>query len=235
LSKSQKFGAGKTATEIRIVDLDSIDPAPYNPREISADALDGLGASIERFGFVDFLVVNKRTKRKGWPAKSRPTIVGGHQRCAALLAAGAESAPAVMVDLEAADEKALNIELNNPAVAGEWTADLFDQIDELRGELGNDELVELKILQLRDELTEEPPPDNAGGGPSVTRVGDAYRLGPHVLICGDPAKTGVLDMLCDLDRDPPLTVVVATAKKADAVVATWQERTGQVAERAADA
>jgi len=43
--------------------LDSLTPAPYNPREISDAALSGLRASIDRFGLVQPPIFNERTKR----------------------------------------------------------------------------------------------------------------------------------------------------------------------------
>ena len=47
-----------------------LDPAPYNPRTISPDALAGLRHSVERFGLVEPIVWNRRTGR----------VVGGHGR-----------------------------------------------------------------------------------------------------------------------------------------------------------
>jgi len=53
--------------EMRIADLV---PAPYNPRKITDQAYAGLRESLQKFGLVDLLVVNKRNNR----------IIGGHQR-----------------------------------------------------------------------------------------------------------------------------------------------------------
>jgi len=41
------------------VSVSELKPAPYNPREISDEALAGLRQSLERFGMVDLLVVNQ--------------------------------------------------------------------------------------------------------------------------------------------------------------------------------
>ena len=52
------------------IKVSDIKPAPYNPREISEEALLGLRHSLEKFGLVDLLVINKRTMH----------IISGHQR-----------------------------------------------------------------------------------------------------------------------------------------------------------
>lgn len=57
---------------------DTLRPAAYNPRKISKEALKGLQASIERWGVVQDIVVNSRNR----------IVISGHQRLAALKAAG---------------------------------------------------------------------------------------------------------------------------------------------------
>ena len=47
--------------EIRQMSLAGIIPAPCNPREIDEPALAGLQTSIEKFGLVQLLIVNRRT------------------------------------------------------------------------------------------------------------------------------------------------------------------------------
>lgn len=89
-------------------------PAPYNPRAISPEALAGLRGSVERFGLVEPVVSNRRTGR----------VVGGHQRLKVLQQMGETETQVVVVDLDEMEEKALNVALNNPAIAGEFTADI---------------------------------------------------------------------------------------------------------------
>ena len=55
-----------TTREMLVADLV---PAPYNPREISEPALDGLRASIERWLPFEPIVWNERT-RPSWPDTS---------------------------------------------------------------------------------------------------------------------------------------------------------------------
>ena len=102
--------------------LSSLRAAPYNPRRISDAAMRGLQASVQRFGLVQPIIVNERT---GY-------IVGGHQRAKALQAAGETEALVVLVDLPDTEERALNLALNSPAIAGEFTEGLADLLDEVQ-------------------------------------------------------------------------------------------------------
>ena len=90
---------------MRLADLK---PAPYNPRTISTESLEGLSKSLGRFGLVEPVVWNQRS---GY-------IVGGHQRVVALRNAGVKEAQVVVIDLSAKEEKELNIALNN--LSGDW-------------------------------------------------------------------------------------------------------------------
>lgn len=82
--------------EYKHLKISEIKPAKYNPREITDVAFLGLRESIKKFGFVDPLVVNKKTG----------TLVGGHQRLKVAESLGFESVPCVLVDLSVAEEKA---------------------------------------------------------------------------------------------------------------------------------
>jgi len=82
--------------------------SPYNPRIISDHDLAALARSMNEFGVVEPVVVNRRTGR----------IVGGHQRVKAAEASGIEELPVVYVDLDEAAEKQLNIALNR--ISGEF-------------------------------------------------------------------------------------------------------------------
>lgn len=99
--------------QVEVRPIKTIKTAKYNPRQISDQALDSLKQSIERFGFVDPVIVNDRTG----------TLVGGHQRIKAAKALGLKDVPVVGVNLDEAEEKALNVALNK--ISGEWDLDLL--------------------------------------------------------------------------------------------------------------
>lgn len=101
-------------------------PAPYNPRRAlrpGDPAWERLARSLEVFDLVQPLVWNRRTGH----------LVAGHQRLELLKARGATQVECVVVDLPLPREQALNVALNNQAVAGDWEPDLLVALlDELQ-------------------------------------------------------------------------------------------------------
>jgi DNA modification methylase len=191
---------------MKIADLK---PAAYNPRKISDEAMKGLTASVERFGLVQPVIWNRRTER----------VVGGHQRLKVLVAEGVEEADVIVVDLPESEEKALNLALNSPSIAGEFTNDLDSLLAEVQADLPElfedlklDELwqgVGLGTEGMTDPDAIPEPPDAA-----VSERGKVYALGRHRLMCGDSSVPGDLDLLLAgspvhlVNTDPPYNVKV---------------------------
>ena len=135
------------APKIETFKLSQITPSDYNPRMIEMVAMDGLLASIKRFGCVEPIIVNIRGGKN--------IIIGGHQRYKVLVKLNGRDhrVPCVTVDLKKADEKALNLTLNNPAVQGEFIAGLAEHIQTISSELSDEKMfLELRMDQLRDGL-----------------------------------------------------------------------------------
>jgi ParB-like chromosome segregation protein Spo0J len=89
-------------------------PAAYNPRvelQESDPEFQALLRSYDEFGDVEAIVWNKRTD----------TVVGGHQRLKLYELKGVTETDVVVVDLNEADEKILNIALNK--ISGRWDPD----------------------------------------------------------------------------------------------------------------
>ncbi len=187
---------------MRLADLQ---PAPYNPRTISQEAARGLQTSLKRFGIVQPIIWNKRSK----------TIVGGHQRKEALLAQGVQESEVVVVDLDPTEEKALNITLNNPYVEGQFTGGLQGLLTELQESMP-EAFDELRLKELLEEAAEETPPDidNIPSAPAkpASKPGDLWILGDHRLLCGDSTKEENVKRLFGSERaacvftDPPYGV-----------------------------
>lgn len=89
--------------EIQLLKIEELNEAKYNPRITTDKTKVQLEQSIQRFGMLGNIVVNKRTM----------TIVSGHKRISALKTLGQTEAPCVLVDLDEADEKRLNLAMNN--------------------------------------------------------------------------------------------------------------------------
>jgi hypothetical protein len=162
--------------------LSELHPAPYNPRIISDAALRGLRESIHRYGLVEPIIYNERTGH----------VVGGHQRLLVLKADGAAETECVVVDLPEVEEKALNIALNNPAIAGEFTDDLRNIITQLEIDLP-EVVFDLRLDTLLQELDFAPPaaviPQEVDTpqppAEPICKCGDLWKLGKHRLLCGD--------------------------------------------------
>lgn len=97
--------------EIKLVKIDTLIRPDYKPRKDLTETdfeYQALRKNIERFGLVVPLIVNKRNN----------IVVGGNQRVNVLKDLGYEEVHVTLVDLDEAQEKALNIILNK--VEGEW-------------------------------------------------------------------------------------------------------------------
>ena len=106
--------------KITLVNINSLNPAEYNPRQISNKQYEDLKASIEKFGCVDPIIININPERLN-------VVVGGHQRLRILRELGAEKVPTVSVNLSEEDERELNVRLNKNG--GEWDMDLLSNFD----------------------------------------------------------------------------------------------------------
>ncbi len=98
--------------ELRKAAIDSLNPATYNPRkdlQPGDPEFEKIALSIREFGYVEPVVVNKRTGN---------TIVGGHQRYKVLRHLGETEIEYVEVDLDEKQEKILNVALNR--IKGRW-------------------------------------------------------------------------------------------------------------------
>jgi len=111
-------------TQKQVVEFTKMNPALYNPREITAEAKQSLEHSIDDFGFVEDIVWNKRTGN----------IVSGHQRFKIAQTKGYTSAQVTVVDLDEIEEKALNAHMNNRLAQGTFTAKITDIIEEIKSQ-----------------------------------------------------------------------------------------------------
>lgn len=207
--------------------------AAYNPRRIGEQQRAALAASLDRFGLVQPIVVNQRTSAKGWPSGNVETVVGGHQRLEVLRAQGVLETDVVMVDLTAAEEKALNVALNSRGLQGEFTAGLAGLLEELKGELPELSsalgfpglLVDAAKISAKaggDLAAIVEPPSIAGE--ARTARGDLWQLGPHRLLCGDARVLADVERVLEgaradlVNTDPPYGVgYEAPSGKHDAI------------------
>ena len=175
--------------------------AEYNPRQLTKEQHAQLKDSIQRFGLVDPLIVNKNKDRDN-------ILVGGHQRLRIAKELGIKKVPCVEVDLSLDQEKELNIRLNKNV--GEWDydslANYFD-VDELMDWGFTDDELQFYEDEPEQGLIDDdeiPEVEEA-----ITKQGDLWILGEHRLLCGDATKKEDVNILMDGKKadmvftDPP--------------------------------
>lgn len=192
--------------EIQKIPAARLNPAAYNPRvdlKPGDKEYEKLKRSINEFGYVEPVIWNRQTGN----------VVGGHQRLKVLLDMGQTEIDCVVVDLDLSHEKALNIALNKiqgdwdedklAAIMADFDAEAFDvsltgfdagEVDALLNRFYSHEAVEDDF----DAGAEKKKIQDAGGPES--QPGDAWQLGDHILICGDPADASVYDRLLGSER-----------------------------------
>jgi len=102
--------------EVVNVNVDKLNEAEYNPRKLTDKQKEDIKKSLETFGFVNPLVVNKHKGREN-------VLVGGHQRLKVAKDLGFKEVPVVFVDLDETQEKELNVRLNKNT--GDWDLDVL--------------------------------------------------------------------------------------------------------------
>jgi ParB-like chromosome segregation protein Spo0J len=112
----------KEIMEVIEVDINLLKPAEYNPRAMDEKEAKDLRVSLDEFGMVEPIVVNKAKGREN-------VIIGGHQRVNVLKEMGKTKVPVVYVNIpDIEKEKELNLRLNKNL--GHWDWDLLANFDE---------------------------------------------------------------------------------------------------------
>lgn len=187
----------------KIFKVSEIVPADYNPRKINKKSLKGLTKSLDKFGYLQDIIVNIRDQKN--------RIVGGHQRLTALGLPPDEEIECTIVDLSEMQEKALNIALNNKHTSGEYTEGLEDILADLSANF--EDFNELNFDDLASEFDfnfDDEPPGDGDDVPDVVedpviKLGDLIEMGGHRLLCGDSTKKEDVEKL--MDGEEPNTMV----------------------------
>ena len=172
-------------------------PAPYNPRQSTAKQEKHLKESLEKFGLVEPIIFNKQT---GY-------IVGGHFRVRELKKLGINEIECVIVDLNEADEKELNIRLNANTGSWDWDtlANDWEVVDLEAWGLDIPQFDTVEELEASEDDYEVPE----GGIETDIVIGDLFEIGEHRLLCGDSTDSDAVARLMNGEKadmvftDPP--------------------------------
>jgi DNA modification methylase len=191
------------------VPIKDLKPSPYNPRRIEPAALAALERSIDEFGLVQEIVVNRRNMH----------VVGGHQRLLVLKRRKHKTVPIAYVDLDDIAEKALNVALNSEKLAGSFVDDKLDDLiaeilrerEDLSASLRLDELMQDHAAAIASIFNRDADDVPAIPKEAHAKIGDLWFLGSHRLIVGDVTEPHVLETLLwdeESSADPPALELV---------------------------
>jgi DNA modification methylase len=193
-----------------------LQPRARNPRTHTRKQIQQIAASIKEFGFISPVLVD-----------GADGIIAGHGRVEAAKLIGMSDVPTVGVDhLTPAQIRAFVIADNKLAENAGWDRALLAlELQELSVDLNFDvtvtgfETAEVDLLiqdlseSAADEADEVPEVDRSI--PAVSRPGDRWCIGNHVLLCGDALdKNSYADLLGTkkaqmVFTDPPYNVAIA--------------------------
>lgn len=148
--------------EIVKVNINELISPEYNPRQITDEEMEKLKNSINEFGYISPIIVNKHNNH----------IVGGNQRCLALKQLGYTMIDVIYInEPDINKEKALNIRLNN--LSGEWDKNKLQNIlDDLKLQEFDVSLTGFDIEVQKFEFDDNPPIYNAPSSDIVDMKGE---------------------------------------------------------------
>lgn len=197
--------------QIEHLPIDLLKPYAGNARTHSPKQIKQIAESIQRFGFNNPILIDDEGQ-----------VIAGHGRLAAARLLNQETVPCVRLShLSETDKRAYILADNRLAEKAGWDNEVLAIELKQLADVGFDvdltgfEAAEVDcIIENFDEDSEQPEnriPERAEG-PPVSRVGDMWRLGKHVLFCGDATDLSVYRNLLDRERadfiftDPPYNV-----------------------------
>lgn len=169
------------------VPTSALQPNSRNARTHSSKQVAQIAASIQQFGFINPVLIDKDG-----------VIIAGHGRVVAATQLGMTAVPCIRIEhLSETQKRAYIIADNRLAELAGWDTEILaielQHLSDL--DLGFDVTItgfstpEIDVLIGGLEARpQKPDPADAVPevvGPTVTRLGDIWQIGPHRLICGD--------------------------------------------------
>jgi DNA modification methylase len=202
--------------KIELISIRTLAPYAQNARTHSRRQIRKIAKSIEKFGFVNPILVGDDL-----------TIIAGHGRVAAAKLLGHKKVPALRLShLSDTERRAYVLADNKLALDAGWDREILAiELQSLidlgfEVELTGFETPEIDVLldEAAQAAADSGPEDNVpeiSDGPAVSRPGDLWILGSHRLLCGDAREQASIDALLGNERadavftDPPYNVPIA--------------------------
>lgn len=172
-------------TQYYLANTKDLIPYVNNARTHSDTQIAQIASSIQEFGFLNPVIVSGDN-----------TILCGHGRFYAAQKLGLEKIPCIKEEhLTEAQKKAYIIADNKLALNAGWDNELLSiELSELQGLdfdldiLGFDDKELSQLFDDKEIHEDEFDVEEELKKPTITKLGDVWHLGKHVLICGDSTK-----------------------------------------------
>lgn len=180
---------------VSLRNISDLKPYEHNPKIHTKKQIANIAESIRRFGFRNPILID-----------SDGTIVAGHGRYEAAKEAGMQEVPCILVDdLSPEQIRAFRV-LDNKLAESAWDFDILNmELPEI--DVSGFDLKWMADMESPAELTEKNEVPKLHE--TDIRHGDMFRLGEHILLCGDATCEGDVLRLMDgccanlLLTDPP--------------------------------
>jgi DNA modification methylase len=183
---------------VEFLPISSLKLYARNPRTHSPKQIRQIADSIRRFGFTNPILVD-----------SEGGVIAGHGRVRGAQHLGMESVPTIRLEHMSEEEKrAYVIADNKLAENAGWDRELLALELEYLSELDLDfdltitgfETAEIDLLigehsANATNAVADQIPEVDESAPAVSRLGDAWTLGPHCLLCGDATRLKSFEQL----------------------------------------
>lgn len=208
--------AQDTMSNAKLIDVAALEVYSGNARTHSRRQIKKIAASIERFGFINPVLVDGSLQ-----------IIAGHGRVAAAKLLGLKQVPSLQIEhLSDAEKRAYVLADNRLAEEAGWDKEIL--AIELQGLLDIDFSIELtgfdasEIDVVLDEAAAKIAPEEdlddvlpSSSEAAVTTAGDCWLLGGHKLLCGDATDPASFQVLMGRSKasmvftDPPYNVPIS--------------------------
>jgi len=187
--------------EVQFLSISELKTYLNNPKEHPEKQIQQLKNSIQKFDFINPIIVDENNE-----------IIAGHGRLEAAKQLGLKVVPVIRVEhLSKAEIRAYRIADNQLTLNSSHDPNLLkielSEITAMDADLDL-EITGLEMAQIdlimddsfgpeHDPADDIPEPDDE---PSITRLGDIYQMGGHLLICGNALEATAYDVLLNEER-----------------------------------